>query len=106
MNRAVLGGGFLSNHPYFRRIAISDENHPNNFQIFILKSDCPHVQRAWVHFRFTSFPVIVIYCALRVQVVRSPASRQLAQIKIRGPLLLGFFVPTMDIVTIFRLIVL
>ncbi len=36
MNRAVLGGGFLSNHPYFRRIAISDENHPNNFQIFIL----------------------------------------------------------------------
>ena len=36
MNRAVLGGGFLSNHPYFRRIAISDENHPNKFQIFIL----------------------------------------------------------------------
>ena len=44
--------------------------------------------------------------SLRVQVVRPPASRQLAQIKIRGPLLLGFFVPTMDIVTIFRLIVL
>ena len=36
MNRPVLDDGFLSNHPYFRRIAISDENHPNNFQIFIL----------------------------------------------------------------------
>lgn len=36
MDRPVLGDGFLSNHPYFRRIAISDENHPNNFQIFIL----------------------------------------------------------------------
>ena len=36
MNRSVLDDGFLSNHPYFSRIAISDENHPNNFQIFIL----------------------------------------------------------------------
>ena len=36
MNRPVLDDGFLSDHPYFSRIAISDENHPNNFQIFIL----------------------------------------------------------------------
>ena len=36
MNRSVLGDGFLYDHPYFSRIAISDENHPNNFQIFIL----------------------------------------------------------------------
>ena len=36
MNRSVLDDGFLSDHPYFSRIAISDENHPNNFQIFIL----------------------------------------------------------------------
>lgn len=36
MNRSVLGDGLLSDHPYFSRIAISDENHPNNFQIFIL----------------------------------------------------------------------
>ena len=36
MNCPVLDDGFLSNHPYFRRIAISDENQPNNFKIFIL----------------------------------------------------------------------
>lgn len=36
MDRPVLGDGFLSDHPYFSRIAISDKNQPNNFQIFIL----------------------------------------------------------------------
>ena len=36
MNRPVLDDDFLSDHPYFSRIAISDENQPNNFQIFIL----------------------------------------------------------------------
>lgn len=36
MNRSVLDDVFLSDHPYFSRIAISDENQPNNFQIFIL----------------------------------------------------------------------
>lgn len=36
MNRPVLDDGFLSDHPYFSRIAISDENPPNNLQIFIL----------------------------------------------------------------------
>ena len=57
MNRSVLGGGFLSDHPYFRRIAISDENHPNNFQIFILA-------------RIVPIPYIVILLFVRYSLIK------------------------------------